>query len=305
MDSYCTKMNTSWDNLRVFIALARHKTLTKAGESLQVSHATIYRKIKAFQQELGVTLFEHTPNGYLQTSAADRLFKEMEVVESNIESSLRELRGLDQRIQGSIVIATTDTFGCKLLPPILKKFQMTYPELAIELNLSTETVSLSKREADIAVRASAQPPPNLVGRKVGRINFAVFAAESYLRNCDPIQFPENLDKHHIIVLDDRFGQLAIKQWMDRQITTATSITKVNGMLPLIELCEAGMGLAALPDFAVTSGCSDLKRIYPVPELLEHQLWVLTHRDLIKSTRIRITTEFLYRELKPFFSIHKN
>jgi DNA-binding transcriptional LysR family regulator len=75
------------------------------------------------------------------------------------------------------------------------------------------------------------------------------------------------------------------------------------MLPLIELCEAGLGLAALPRFALTSGCSDLKEAYPIPESLEHHLWVLTHRDLIKSTRIGITTEFLYRELKPFFSIH--
>jgi len=296
-------MNTSWDNLRVFLALARHKTLTKAGESLQVSHATIYRKIKAFEQELGVTLFENTPNGYLQTSAADRLFENMEVVESNIETSLRELRGLDQRIQGSIIVATTDTFGCKMLPPILKKFQIAYPELSIELNISTDTVSLSKREADIAVRASAQPPPNLVGRKVGRIDFAVFAAETYLENIEPIQSAEDLGKHHFVVLDESFGQLAVKQWMDRQITADTNVTKVNGMLPLIELCEAGLGLAALPRFAVTSGCSDLKEICPTPEFLEHQLWVLTHRDLIKSTRIRITTEFLYRELKPFFSIH--
>lgn len=296
-------MNTNWDNLRVFLALARHKTLTRAGESLQVSHATVYRKIKAFEQELGVTLFENTPTGYLQTSAADRLFENMEVVEGHIESSLREIRGLDQRIQGSIIVATTDTFGCKLLPPILKKFQLAYPELSIELNISADTVSLSRREADIAVRASAQPPPNLVGRKVGRIDFAVFAAESYLELCDPIESAEDLGKHHIVVLDESFGHLAVKQWMDQQITEDTKVTKVNGMLPLIELCEAGLGLAAMPRFALTSGCSDLKEVFPIPESLEHHLWVLTHRDLTKSTRIRITTEFLYRELKPFFTPH--
>ena len=303
MNSYCTYMNTNWDNLRVFLALARYKTLTKAGESLQVSHATIYRKIKAFEKELGVTLFDNTPNGYLQTSAADQLFEEMEVVETSIETSLRELRGLDQRIQGSIILATTDTFGCKLLPPILKKFQTAYPELSIELKIATETVSLSKREADIAVRSSAQPPPNLVGRKVGRIEFAVYAAESYMKKCGPVRFPEDVAKYHFIILDDSLGQLAIKQWMDRQITTAINVTKVNGMLPLIGLCEAGMGLAALPTFAVTSGCSDLIQVYPIPEFLEHHLWVLTHRDLTKSLRIRITTEFLYRELKPFFLNH--
>lgn len=296
-------MNTNWDYLRVFLALARHKTLTRAGESLQVSHATIYRKIKAFEKELGVTLFENTPNGYSQTSAADQLFEEMEVVEDKIETSLRELRGMDQRIQGNIIIATTDTFGCKLLPPILKKFQKAYPELSVELKIGTDTVSLSKREADIAVRTIEQPPPNLTGKKVGKIKFAVYAAGSYLKNHDPVQLPDDKGKHFFVVLDDSLGQLAVKQWMDRQITNATNVTKVNGMLPLIGLCEAGMGLAALPTFAVTSGCSDLVNVYSTPEFREHHLWVLTHRDLTQSTRIRITTEFLYRELKPFFSSH--
>ena len=227
----------------------------------------------------------------------------MEVVESNIETSLRELRGLNHRIQGNIIVATTDTLGCKLLPPILKQFRLAYPELSIELNIGAETVSLSKREADISIRTSAKPPPNLVGRKVARVDFAIFAAESYLESSAPIQSIEDLGKHHFVILDDSFGQLAIKNWMDRRITSDTTVTKVNGMLPLIELCEAGLGLAALPRFAVTSGCSNLQEIYPVPESLEHHLWVLTHRDPAKSARIRITTEFLYRELKPFFSMH--
>ena len=134
----------------------------------------------------------------------------MEVVESHHDFSLHEIKGLDQRIQGSIIVATTDTFGCKMLPPILKKLQLAYPELSIELNISTDTVGLSKREADIAVRASAKPPPNLVVRKVGKIDFAVFAAETYLENCEPIRSVEDLGKNLIVVLDESFGHLAVK-----------------------------------------------------------------------------------------------
>ena len=141
----------------------------------------------------------------------------------------------------------------------------------------------------------------MVGRKVGKIEFALFASQSYLENCDPIRFPEDVGNHNFVVLDDSLGHLAIKQWMDRHITSVTTVTKVNGMLPLIELCEAGMGLAALPTFAVTSGCSDLVHVHPIPEVLDHQLWVLTHRDLTKSARIRIATEYLYRELMPYLS----
>jgi DNA-binding transcriptional LysR family regulator len=295
------KFEMNWENFRYFLALARHKTLASAGKSLLVSNVTVYRRIKAFEEQLGVILFEHNPSGYILTSAAEQLLEEIEPVEDILETSLREFQGLDQRIHGSIVIATTDTLGSKILPSILKKFKSTFPELSIELKVGQETVSLSKREADIAVRTSKQPPPNLVGRKVGNINFAVYGASSYLEKYDSISFPDDVSNHHFLVLDDSLSHLKIKQWMDKKITNEADVTKVNGMLPLFELCEAGVGLAALPTFLTTQKHTNLKEIYPIPDPSGIYAWVLTHRDLTRSTRVRVTTEFLYHELRPYFS----
>lgn len=290
----------NWDHLRYFIALARHKTLTKAGKSLRVSHATIYRKIKAFEEELGVTLFENTSNGYVLTSAAEHLLDRMDPIETAIESTLGGLMGMDQRIQGNIRLGTTDTVACKHLAHILPKFQKTYPELMIELKINQDTVSLSKREVDIAIRISREPPPNLIGRKVGSVPFAVFAAESYLEEHGIPQFPEQGDHHHFIVLDEQYSELLPKQWLDQQIEKATKVSTVNSMLTLMEMCNAGMGVATLPIPFVVEGKTHLKTICPIPETVERHVWILTHRDLMRSARIRLTTEFFFQELKVFF-----
>ena len=173
-------MNNDWNQLRYFLALAREKTLTRAGHSLQVSHSTVFRKIKAMEDELGVTLFENNSTGYSLTEAGMNLLEETEEVGEVIESSFRRLNGLDQRIQGSFVLATTESIAGKLLPLSFQKFQEQYPEIQLEIRVGQETLNLSKREADIAIRQSRNPPLNLVGRKIAPFPFALFAHQSYI-----------------------------------------------------------------------------------------------------------------------------
>ena len=90
-------MNNDWDQLRFFLALAQNKTLTRAGRSLQVSHSTVFRKLKSMEEELGVTLFENTSTGYSLTNAGRQLLEETQEVGDIIETSFRKLNGLDQR----------------------------------------------------------------------------------------------------------------------------------------------------------------------------------------------------------------
>ncbi len=294
-------MNNDWDQLRFFLALAQNKTLTRAGRSLQVSHSTVFRKLKSMEEELGVTLFENTSTGYSLTNAGRQLLEETQEVGDIIETSFRKLNGLDQRIQGKIVLATTESMASKLLPKIFQKFQEKYPELLLEIRVGQETLNLSKREADIAIRSSKNPPPNLVGRKMNGLQFALFAHEAFIEKYGPIEFPKDSEKHHFILLDDSMSHLEAKHWMDRQVVNPAGIIRVNGMLTLIELCEAGLGIAALPDYPKEILNPNLKRLMSLPKSKENSLWILTHKDLVRSKRIRLTTEFFYQELKPYFS----
>ena len=134
-------MNNDWDQLRYFLALARDKTLTRAGHSLQVSHSTVFRKIKAMEDELGVTLFENTSTGYSLTEAGLNLLEETEEVGEVIESSFRRLNGFDQRIRGSVVLATTESIAGKLLPLSFQKFQEHSPRKKARTRLWTQQPS--------------------------------------------------------------------------------------------------------------------------------------------------------------------
>ena len=290
-------MNNDWDQLRYFLALARDKTLTCAGHSLQVSHSTVFRKIKAMEDELGVTLFENTSTGYSLTEAGLNLLEETEEVGEVIESSFRRLIGLDQRVKGSVVLATTESIAGKLLPLSFQKFQEQYPEIQLEIRVGQETLNLSKREADIAIRQSRNPPLNLVGRKIAPLAFALFAHQSYIEKKGAIDFPNDIDQHHFILLDESMSFLEAKSWLDRKVGNPAGMIKVNSMITLVQLCEAGLGIAAFPDYPKTFLNPQLKRIMGLPKFKESSLWILTHKDLIRSKRIRLATDFFYQELK--------
>ena len=290
-------MNNNWDQLRYFLTLARDKTLSRTGNSLQVSHSTVFRKIKAMEDDLGVTLFENTSAGYSLTEAGLNLLEEISEVGQVIESSLRRLNGLDQRIQGSIVLATTESIAGKLLPPSFKKFQEQYPEIKLEIRVGHETLNLSKREADIAIRHSRSPPLNLVGRKIAPLPFALFAHKSYLEKKGAIDFPHDADKHHFIFLDESMSFLEAKNWLDQKVENPAGMIQVNSMITLIQLCEAGLGIAAFPDYPKALLDPKLKRITGLPKFKESNLWILTHKDLTRSKRIRLATDFFYEELK--------
>lgn len=289
----------NWDHLRFFIALAKNHTLVKAGQALQVSHTTIYRRIKAFEEELGVLLFKNTPRGYGLTEVGEKLFQQVEGIETSISNISRELAGMDQRLSGTVTITTTDTIGSFLLPEILKKLLLKYPDLAIDLHIGIQRSNLSKREADIAVRIASSPQQTLVGRQVGVVDFAVFASDKITSIDSNIKQIKDIVNNTFILLDESLGPIPANIWLENQLNERSRILRVNNMTAAFELCRAGIGFAMLPCY-LERRFSGLKKIYQPEKLVNAKIWVLTHRDLVRSERIRVTSEFLFNELRPFF-----
>ncbi len=290
-----------WDNLRFFLALAQHHTLSKAGASIKVSHTTVFRRIKSFEEKIGVTLFESTPNGYVLTTAGEKLFEKVTVIEGQVEQASRQLAGLDQQIEGTIVLTTTDTIGYTMMPAILAKFKAIHPQITIELKIQSETVSMSKREADIAIRSSSNPPPGLIGRKAGYADMGVFASLAYIEQFIEIDFPNKVSPYQYICLDEHFD-FPETRWMKKTLGESANVTYINGMMGMASLCDGGNGLALLPNY-IDKFLPRLQKIYQPVEEFKNDIWVLTHKDLINSARIRVTTEFLYHELRQILRSH--
>ena len=162
-----------WSDLRFFLAVAEQGSLGGAARALGVNHTTVLRRISAIEQRLGLRLFDLLPSGYAMTAGGEILLSAAKQVEDTISSLERALAGQDLRLVGSLRVTTTDTLAASLMMPIISAFRTAHPGIDLELAISNAMFSLSKRDADVAVRPATHPPENLVGRRIGAVAWAV------------------------------------------------------------------------------------------------------------------------------------
>ncbi len=148
----------TWDDLRFLLAVCREGTLTGAARTLNVNHSTVFRRVRSIENKLCVQLFERLPNGYAMTEAGETALKAGENIEREFLRLSHELAGKDSRLHGKLKITAPDALVIKLLVPYIASFCETYPEIKMELSIANNYLSLSRREADIAIRATNLPP---------------------------------------------------------------------------------------------------------------------------------------------------
>ncbi len=294
-------MNTKddWENLKYFIALAKEKQLKRAAEALKSNHTTVYRRISQFEEKYKLRLFERTPTGYYLTPQGEALFEQVENLEGTMDAVFSSLQGLESTLKGSICITTTPSFAVSVLPAMIKKFQQQWPEIIIDLRVSHQIFNLSKREADIAIRPATDVPLHLIGRRAGRLEYGVYkSAQNYEPMVNKKQFLQNIKQHRFIVMSEELAHLPTTKWLNQQIDETNVACRVDGFVPSAELCAQGVGLAVLPMYCTQQHAS-LELVYTPEETIGDDVWVLTHKNLSRSPKIKVCTEFFYRELQAF------
>ncbi len=266
-----------WDDLRIFLAIARAGSLSGAARVLSVNHSTVFRRLNGLEAELDVRLFERQSGGYALTASGDALLESADRVEAEVLAAERALRGRDLRLRGGLRVTMPDTVARLLLPVLIAPFERRYPEIELELVVSDTFLNLSRRDADVAVRPTNAPPETLVGRRLCGIASAVY------RSADVAEPAGALAEQRWVVPDDSLAHLASAHWL-REMAPPAAI-RANTMSGMLDAARAGMGLAALPCF-MGDPEPGLRRVGgPRPDL-ETGLWALTHRDLRQTARIR-------------------
>lgn len=274
----------NWDDLRLFLAVARAGSLSGAARALGVNHSTVFRRIGAFETALGVRLFDRLPNGYSLTAAGEEMRESALRVEEEIATLGRKVTGQDLRLSGTVRITTVDMLALWLLPRHLAEFRSGYPGIEIELVVGNAAVSLSRREADVALRVGNQPPETLVGRRVGRLVFAIYRSAGA-----PSHEGASLEEQPWIGFDTEHAALARR--FAEFLPDVRPVCRVNSVAAAIAAARAGIGLAPLP-CGVADLDPDLVRIASLPETFTLDLWLLTHEDLRQTARIRAFMDFL-------------
>lgn len=266
-----------WDDYRVVLAVGRAGSLNGAAKQLALSHPTVFRRINAIERAIGVRLFERARNGYTLTPAGEEVVAAATELEARIADIERRLAGRDERPSGTVRVATTDTLLFGPLPPLLAAFRRAHPAIVLELAAGNSLVNLSRREADVALRPSAEPPDNLVGRKVANVAFAVYRPQSWL-HADP-------DVDAWVVPDDSLSHLRLARWLAEHGYDRLAAFRANGLVALRDAATQGIGLCVLPCYLGDMSPGLVRASAPLPELA-NELWLLTHPDLRRVARIR-------------------
>jgi DNA-binding transcriptional LysR family regulator len=273
------------EDLHLVAALGTAGSLAQAARRLGVDHSTAFRRLGGLERRLGVRLFERARTGYAATPAGEVAIATARRVLDDLGGLERRLAGEDLRPSGTVRVTTTDTL-VDFLAPIFAAFRGAHPEIVLEVVVSTAFLTLTRRDADVAVRPSADPGDALVGRRVGTIAYAIYglprwfsrAAADVSADADWVGFEESL------------AHLSAARWMETHVAPERIVQRANALSAILAGVRAGLGVAPLPCFFGD----------PVPGLargpatlaeLETPLWLLTHPDLRRVARIRAFLDF--------------
>lgn len=281
----------SWDDLKFFLGVARYRSLAGAARALGVNHSTVFRRLNALESRAGARLFERLPGGYVLTEAGEYLFATATRVDELIDDLNRKLTGRDYRLSGTIRLTTTDTMAESFLHPHLREFQRLYPDIVLELVTDNVFYDLSRREADVALRPTDDPPQHLVGRKLATVGWAVYGSSDYLREHGAPRQTPDLARHAIICGDGSLAGVPSVRWLRAQTPESAIVYRASSFAAQCAAAKAGCGLALLP-CVLADPAAELKRVLGPIKSLATGLWLLTHPDLRDTARIRAFMTFM-------------
>jgi DNA-binding transcriptional LysR family regulator len=211
--------------LELVLALIRGRTLHGAAERLNIDASTVFRAIRRLEKALGETLFDRGRQGYVPTPLALDLGAHAERIESQLQEARAAVSGSSGAPTGVLRVTTTDTLLHSLLLPLAARFADLYPGIELELVATNALANLSRREADVAIRATRKPPEHLVGVRLGTLRAAVYASKDYLARGKP--YPEGADW---IVLDDSLPDHPSQAWRRQRYPKLPARHRVNSVM---------------------------------------------------------------------------
>ncbi|MDP2800516.1 MAG: LysR family transcriptional regulator [Phreatobacter sp.] len=287
-----TQPLVSWDDYRTVLAVSSARSLAGAAELLAVNQSTVFRRLGAMEERLGARLFERSRTGYSLTAAGEGMVRLAERMSEDIIDFERRLTGQDLRPQGEVRVTTNDTLVVHLLTPIFASFRKAYPEITLDVVVGNQSLNLSKRDADVAIRATADPPETLVGRRLAAIPWAIYAAESLgIATLDPVDYRS----HAWIGLGDNLASLKPGRWLVQHVGEDRIGWRINTVLGLAEAVAEGAGIGLLPCFIARTFPNLVPLSGPIPDI-PGALWILTHPDLRSTARVRVFMDHVGTEI---------
>ncbi|WP_028862774.1 LysR family transcriptional regulator [Psychromonas aquimarina] len=275
-----------WDDLRVFLAVLRGRSIRSASRLMGVSHSTVSRRLQAMESQLDLKLFVRLPEGFVLTEMGEALVERAERVESEILSMEREIFGRDASLSGLIRISMAPHVAQHLVMPHIAEFSALYPDIELEIDATYEVADLSRRNADIAIRFQKEPDDYLTAHRLPDFASAVYAAPDYIASHS---FNGREPSGHWVGWAPKE---TVAAW-NRDSPYANCKVQHCVLDPYshLQAVKSGLGISNLLCF-IGDTEPGLVRLPGQTKLKFMPAWILTHPDLVSTERVRVCVRFL-------------
>ncbi len=283
--------NWNWSDLRFVLTVAREGSAAAAARALSVNHSTVVRRVRAFEDAVGMRVFDHLSTGYRLTDEGKMFLAAAQSIDGVITDLKRSVVRSDDELAGQVRITTTDSIAL-LLVDTLAELRVAYPQVTIDLFITNTRLNLEALDADIAIRPTRSPPEQLVGRKICDVAFGLYASESLVKGGEE----PNAESLPTLGLGGALATSSLGKWLDDSPLTGPTVMRCDSFKILLTLAEAGAGGTILP-YWLGETSPRLRRLGP--ELLEfrNHLWLLHHSDMRRSQRVRVVSDSLVNGLR--------
>lgn len=289
-----------WDDLRVFLAVARGGTLSSAAEALRTTQPTVGRRITAFERSLGAALFVRARAGLVLTDTGAKLVPLAEQMEASALEAERAARGRDEGLRGRVWVTASDWLVERVLSRMVADLAASHEGLELSLVADARPFDLGRRDAEIALRPFRTEQPGLVHVDVGKVAFGAYASARYLAARGVPDFELGGRGHTLLVMDAEVEPAHEAAWLGALAPEARVAARANGRMALAGLAEADAGIAFLPCF-IGDASPKLRAIETPSVLPDRRLWLVVHEDTRAVPRVKQTLAFLkasMRSLEP-------
>lgn len=276
-----------WEDMRHFIALAETGTLSGAARALKVDHATVGRRVSALEQVFDTSLIERLPKRWILTEAGQRVATLAQGMQAQAHSLERAVKAQHSPLSGTVTLSTPPAFASQFLAPRLGILRRLYPDLHLTL-LGTQTIaSLSRQEADIALRITRPQEASNVTRKIGTMEFWLYAAPGYVDR-PPREW-------EFIAYDAKLDHVVEQKWLMAFAGERPIVFRANDLACQVAAARAGVGIAVLPCFlaykdpGLIALSADLKRA-------TREIYLVVHSDLRRMPAVRAVLEFVAEQV---------
>lgn len=273
-----------WENLRHFHAVGRAGTLSGAARALKVDHATVSRRLAALEAELEVVLVERLPRSCRLTPIGRQIFEQAEAMDESAFGIERVARATRQSLAGDVSLSAPPSLAVFLLAARVAAFHAATPHVRLSVLAQTQQVSLSRREADLALRIVRPQEPTCVIRKVGRMPFALYSSHDYGARHRP-------DDWAFIGYSAEMADMPQPQWLHRVAAGRAISCLLSDISSHVAAARHGAGVVGLPCF-IGDAEPGLVRLPPPPVPFVPDLWLAVHRDLRHSAPVRTVIDFV-------------